>query len=127
MTGLEYSNQKTFKLYNGVYCHNFSEYEIENSLSGYAEKGYIPYNITTDSNYYYMIRETGGIITGAYVDDSNPEEVGVNPYYNSNRGTESYVMELGYITNSSDFDIISNKQQEFANAIIKTFKENLLK
>ena len=127
MTGLEYSNQKTFKLYDGVYCHNFSEYEIENSLKGYEEKGYTPYNITTNSNYYYMIRETGGIITGAYVDDSNPEKVGVNPYYNSNRGTESYVMELGYITNSNDFDIISNKQNEFTNAIVKTIQENLLK
>ena len=127
MTGLEYSSQKTFKLYNGVYCHNFSEYEIENSLKGYEEKNYNPYNITTDSNYYYMIRETGGIITGAYVDDSNPEKVGVNPYYNSNRGTESYVLELGYITNSNDFDIISNKQTEFTDAIVKTFEENLLK
>ena len=74
-----------------------------------------------------MIRETGGIITGAYVDDSNPEKVGVNPYYNSNRGTESYVLELGYITNSNDFDIISNKQTEFTDAIVKTFEENLLK
>lgn len=125
MTGMEYSKQKTYKLFNGVYSHNFSETEIQNSLAGYEEKGYEPYNITTDSNYYYMIRETGGIVTGAYVDDSNPEKVGVNPYYKSNRGTESYVLELGYITNSADFDIIKNKQEDIADAIVKSIKENL--
>ena len=127
MTGLEYSNQKTYKLYNGVYSHNFSETEIASSLEGYEEKEYEPYNITTNSNYYYMIRETGGIVTGAYIDDSNPDKVGVNPYYNSNRGSESYVLELGYITNSSDFDIIKNKQDAIANAIVKSIKENMLK
>ena len=127
MTGIEYSNQKTYKLYNGVYSHNFSETEIANSLEGYEEKEYEPYNITTNSNYYYMIRETGGIVTGAYIDDSNPDKVGVNPYYNSNRGSESYVLELGYITNSSDFDIIKNKQDAIANAIVKSIKENMLK
>lgn len=127
MTGIEYSSQKTYKLYNGVYSHNFSETEIANSLAGYEEKEYEPYNITTNSNYYYMIRETGGIVTGAYVDDSNPEKVGVNPYYNSNRGSESYVLELGYITNSSDFEVIQNKQDSIADAIVKTIKENMLK
>ena len=127
MTGINYSTQRTYKLYNGVYSHSFSETEIENSLKGYEEKNYQPYNVTTNSNYYYMIRETGGIITGAYVDDSNPDEVGVNPYYNSNRGTESYVLELGYITNSNDFEIIQNKQDTIADAIVKTIKENMLK
>ena len=33
-----------------------------------------------------MIRETGGYMTGAYVDDSNISEAGANPYYNSNIG-----------------------------------------
>ena len=127
MTGINYSTQRTYKLYNGIYNHNFSETEIENSLKGYEEKNYQPYNITTNSNYYYMIRETGGIVTGAYVDDSNPDEVGVNPYYNSNRGTESYVLELGYITNSNDFEVIKNKQDVIADAIVKTIKENMLK
>lgn len=126
-TGINYSKKKTFRLFEGVYCHNFTETEIENALEGYKEKNYKPYNITTNSNYYYMIRETGGIITGAYVDDSNPDKVGVNPYYDSNKGAEAYVLELGYITNSSDLDKIKTKQEEIANAIVKSIKQSLLK
>jgi len=127
MTGLSYSNQKTYKLYNGIYMRSFSESEIISSLEGYNKKGYVPYNITTKSNYYYIIRETGGIVTGAYVDDSNLEKVGQNPYYNSNRGSESYVLELGYITNSGDFAIIESKHEEFADALLMSVKENMLK
>ena len=56
-------------------------------------------------------------MTGAYVDDSNPEKVGINPYYNSNIGNESYLLELGYISNSSDLNIISNNIDEIAKAI----------
>ena len=49
-----------------------------------------------------MIREIGGIITGAYIDDRNKETVGYNPYYKSNVGVEGYLLELGYLTNSND-------------------------
>lgn len=125
-TGLEISPRKTYKLEDGIYGHNFSEYDIQNSLDNYEKKGYTPYNITTKSNYYYMIRETGGIVTGAYVDDKN-EKVGYNPYYNSNTGAEAYVLELGYITNSEDLEIIKNKHQEFALAITNSVTASLEK
>lgn len=115
-TGLTISPRKTYKLEDGIYGHNFTQSDIENSLANYVKKGYEPYNITTNSNYYFMIRETGGIVTGAYVDDKN-EKVGYNPYYNSNTGAEAYVLELGYITNSDDFEVIKNKHEEYAKAI----------
>ena len=73
-----------------------------------------------------MIRETGGIVTGAYVDDKN-EKVGYNPYYNSNTGAEAYVLELGYITNKEDQEIIKNKHQEFALAIANSVTASLEK
>lgn len=120
-TKMTSSTNKTHRMEDGIYTHTFSEYEVESALKGYDTKGYKRYNVTTESNYLYMIRETGGIMTGAYVDDSNPEKVGVNPYYNSNVGTESYLIELGYITNSSDIDIIQNKEKEYANAIALAF------
>lgn len=116
-TELDYSTNKLYKFYNGIYSRNFSESDIASSLQGYENKGYDPYDLTTNSNYYYMIRETGGFMTGAYVDDSNPEKVGINPYYNSNIGNESYLLELGYISNSSDLNIISNNIDEIAKAI----------
>lgn len=103
----------------GIYTHNFSEYEISRALEGYKTKGYKPYKVTENSNYLYMIRETGGFMTGAYVDDSNPESVGVNKYYNSNIGTESYLLEMGYLTNTTDLDILVNKQEEYTDAIAK--------
>ena len=72
-----------------------------------------------------MIRESGGIITGAYVDDSNPEKVGVNKYYKSNVGTEAYVIILGYISNKEDIDIIVNKKDDYINAIADAIIEKL--
>ena len=125
-TGVNYSTQKTYKMFNGIYTHNFSEKEIESSSKKMIDKGRKPYDITTNSNYLYMIRETGGFMTGAYVDDRNEEQV-ANDYYNSNIGAESYLLELCYLTNKSDLEIIKNKQNEYINAISNTIKDNLIK
>lgn len=122
LSGLSISSNKTNKISDGIYTKNFTETDIQNSLNGYKEKGINAYDITTDANYYYMIRETGGIVTGAYVDGRN-ESILANPYYNSNRGTEAYVLELGYITNDTDLDIIVNKQNEFIEAITNSFND----
>lgn len=116
-TELSPSTNRLFKVSDGVYTHNFTDSEIDSSLKGYEDKGYKAYNVTKNSNYLYMIRETGGYMTGAYVDDSNPEKVGVNPYYNSNIGNEAYLLEIGYISNSSDLEIILNSEDKLAKAI----------
>lgn len=116
-TDLDYSTNKLYKKYNGVYTHNFTKSEVESSLEGYDKKGYTPYNVTEKSNYLYMIRETGGYLTGAYIDDSNPDKVGVNPYYNSNIVNESYLLELGYLSNQSDLSIILESTDNIAKAI----------
>lgn len=109
----------------GIYTHNFTESEIAENMDYYDQKGYKHYNVTTDSNYLYMIRESGGIMTGAYVDDSNPEKVGVNKYYNSNIGAEAYIIDLGYLTNQDDFNAITNNQDAYAEAISNTIIEEL--
>lgn len=107
-TGLGYSNNKINKVENSIYSRNFTELDVEDSIKDYKNGDLTPYDITTNSNYYYIIRETGGIITGAYVDDRNDEIVG-NPYTLSNVGTETYLLELGYISNINDLNnIISN-------------------
>ena len=71
-----------------------------------------------------MIRETGGIVTGAYVSDLN-ENVGYNPYYNSNTGAEAYIIEFGYITNKDDNEIIKSEESSFAKAVAKAVTDNL--
>ena len=116
-TGLGYSSNKLYKMFNGVYTHNFTEEEIEDSLAGYEKKGYKAYNVTENSNYLYMIRETGGYLTGAYVDDSNPDKVGINPYYKNNIANESYLLELGYLSNKSDLEILIESKDTLAKAI----------
>lgn len=123
-TGLELSNRKVYKVDDGVYSHNFTDDEIASNKDNQIEKGYKPYDITTNSNYFYMIRETGGIVTGAYVDDRNEEIIG-NPYYDSNIGSESYILELGYITSNSNLNNLLNKEDKYVDAIVDSIKDNL--
>ena len=110
-TNIETSPSTYNRIDYGIYSHNFNNQEINQNMYYYKQKGYKAYNVTTNSNYMYMIRESGGIITGAYVDDSNPDKVGVNKYYKSNVGTETYVIDIGSISNSEDLNIITNKQE----------------
>lgn len=122
-TSIEYSNRKTFKMFDGVYTHNFTETEIEQSNQEAIEKGYNPYDITTSSSYLYMIRETGGIMTGAYVDSRN-EKQDANNYYNANIGTEAYLLEMCYLSNSNDIALLQKEQTEYVEAISKAIISN---
>ena len=124
-TGMPTSQSTYTRIDYGIYSHNFTTREINDNMYYYDKRGYKRYKVTTDSNYEYMIRESGGIITGAYVDDSNPEKVGVNKYYKSNVGTEAYVLNIGYISNAEDLDIIVNKQDKYVDAISSVIIEKL--
>lgn len=126
-SGLNYSTNKLNKMFNGIYTRNFTESDVNESLREYEQKGYVPYNVTTKANYYYMIRETGGFMTGAYVDDSNSEQVLPNPYYNSNIGNEAYLLELGYISNANDVDVIVNGYDGIAKAVADAIIEEINK
>lgn len=127
MTDIRYSNNKINKIDNGIYSRNFTNLEVEDSINDYIEYDLEPYDVTTNSNYYYMIRETGGIVTGAYVDDRNSEILS-NPYVLSNVGTEAYLLELGYLSNKNDLNNMINNTDKFVDAIaisIKSlYKEN---
>ncbi len=124
-TNLKTSAVTNYRIDYGIYTHNFTKKEIAENMAYYKQKGYKPYNVTTKSNYMYMIRESGGIITGAYVDNSNPEKVGVNKYYNSNIGVEAYIIDLGYLTNREDFNAITKNKDAYAEAIANTIIEEL--
>jgi len=121
LAGTNYSKNAINKVFDGVYTRIFTESDISKSLNEYKQKKMNPYDITTKSNYYFIIRETGGIVTGAYVDDRN-EEISGNPYYNSNVGCEAYLLELGYLTNKGDIDNINNNLDKYTSAIADTFK-----
>lgn len=125
-TGLKTTISTNHRIDYGIYSHNFTENEVQNKLEYYDNRGYKRYNVTTNSNYLYMIRETGGIITGAYIDESNPEQIGVNPYYKSNVGSETYVINLGYLTNKNDITALTTNQDAYATAIANTIIEELI-
>ncbi len=126
-TDLSYSTNKLYRVFNGIYTRNFTESEIESSNEEYESKGYKPFNITTKSNYYYMVRETGGFMTGAYVSDINDAKVGSNPYYNSNVANESYLLELCYLSNDSDLQILVNNPDSIAKAVADTIVKEIYK
>ena len=68
-----------------------------------------------------MIRETGGIITGAYVDGRN-DKILSNPYTKSNVGTEAYLLELGYLSNKNDLNNMINNMDKFVEAMAVSIK-----
>lgn len=115
-TGLRYSSSGINRVYQGIYTRKFTQWDVNSSKREYESKNLKPYDITTNSIYYYIIRETGGIITGAYVDDRNEKIVG-NPYCYSNVGTETYLLELGYISNRNDLDNMKTKMDNYVMAI----------
>ncbi len=122
MANTTYSTRDTDKVSNGVYVRTFTENEITESAKNARKKGFEPYNITTSTPYLYMIREVGGMITGAYIDGRN-KDYGTNLYCNSNIGVESYLIELGYIINKTDLSNMLNNESSYIEAITKSIQE----
>lgn len=119
-----FSHNESFKIKDGVYIRTFTKNDINSSITTAKEKGYNPYPITTDTTYYFMIRETGGIATGAYVDGRN-KSYDKNPYYNNNIGSESYLMELGFINYQKDLNNLLYNQEGYINGIVEAIKEEI--
>lgn len=118
-----FSSNKINKVFNGIYTRTFTDYDIAISKKENSENGKKDYDVTTKSNYYFMIRETGGIMTGAYVDNRNEPKVLGNPYYDSNIGSEAYLIELGYLTNNNDINNIDKNMDNYVNAIASSFSK----
>lgn len=112
----KYSPNEIDKVYDGVYVRTFTKEEIEDSNKSAKEDGYENYNLTEDTPYLFMIRETGAKITNAYVDGRN-KEYGKNLYYNSSIGNESYLLELGYINSDIDLNNLLNNKDGYIKAI----------
>lgn len=124
-TSTKFSSNVSNKVDKGVYLRTLTKSDLQTMEDDAKKDGYKPYErANTDSTYYYMIRETGGIITGAYVDGRNPKKEG-NPYYNSNHGCESYLVELGYVSSNVNLNILLTEKEKYIEAIEKMVKEYL--
>ena len=120
-TGSYYSELNSFKKSNGVYVRNYTNADILAFNSRANKSGYEPYNITTSTPYLYIIRETGGIATGAFVDGRN-KSYGTNKYYNSNVGIEAYSIQLGYMGIKNDFNNVFSKPDNYISGITQSIK-----
>lgn len=119
----KYSNlEASYKVSDGVYARTFKDFEIEESIQEAIKKGYEPYNITTDTPYLYMLRETGGIATKAYVDGRNTG-FGSNMFVNSNIGVEAFLLELGYLNNDEELQKLVNEKDNYVDGIVASIKE----
>ena len=111
--GTGYSTMETDKVEEGVYVRTIEIQNYRNRSSYFRT-----YNGIFDSiPYLYIIREIGGIATGAYVDGTN-KAYGVNEYLNSNVGVEGYLVELGYINVDEDLDNILENEDLYMKAIV---------
>lgn len=108
-----YSEMETDKQEDGVYIRTI-EIENRNSSTFRGYKG-----IYNSVPYLFIIREIGGISTGAYVNGSNPN-YNENIYRNSNVGVEGYLIELGYMNVKSDLMNVLNNGDSYVQAIVDT-------
>ena len=104
-----YSRMENFKEENGVYVRTIEVNRNNNTFRDY--KG-----IYDEVPYLFIIREIGGIATGAYVNGTN-SSYGENIYRNSNVGVEGYLIELGYMNVNSDLRNVLNNGDSYMQAI----------
>lgn len=116
-----YSINPMNKVLNGVYMRVYSKADKDSIKTEAKRYGYEPYVVGDDVTYYYFIREAGGIMTKAFSDGRNPKYK-ENIYRNRNQAVESYLCELGYISNNTDLKNIINNQDGY----IKALKESIL-
>lgn len=118
----EYSSMSTYKVKPGVYVRNFTTNDITTMEATAENSNYEPYEVTENTPYLFMIRETGGIITGAFADGRN-DAYGANRFIDSNNGIETYILELGYISETEDLDNLLENQDGYIDGIINAVKE----
>lgn len=109
---------------NGVYVRNFTNVDIKALQNRAKKNNYEPYEIDTSTPYFYIIRETGGIATKAYVDGRNTS-FGKNKYYNSNIGIETYLVNLGYSKIEEDMSNLNSNYASYMQAIADSIKSTL--
>jgi len=117
--------EATYREADGIYVRTFKDWEKEEAKEDARKGGYKPYTITDYTPYLYMLRETGGIATGAYVDGRN-KNYGTNKYCNSNVGVEAYLLELGYINHNKNRQNLLQNQDGYVKGIVETIKSEIL-
>ena len=108
----KYSQMETYKEDDGVYVRTIEVDDYEEDSRWLFES--IPY--------LFIIREIGGIATGAYSDGSS-SIYSENIYRNSNIGVEGYLVELGYMNVDDDLDNILQNNRLYMKAITESIRD----
>ena len=107
---------KLLKKKNGVYVRTIEiEDRTSNTFRDYS-------GIYDSAPYLFIIREIGGIATGAYVNGSN-SNYSENIYRNSNVGVEGYLIELVYINVDEDLRNILRNREMYMKAITDSIND----
>lgn len=113
-----YSKNRYNWVDDGVYIRTYAKDDIKKTLNDSIKGNWPMYETVNEkTTYYYFIRETGGIITNAVNDGRNPEYP-KNDYYDSNHGTESYLLELGYISSANNLKHLINEKEGYIKGIV---------
>ena len=115
-SGTRYSTNHSFKVQDGVYMRTLQNIDLQESYETAITNGYEPYDISTKTTYYFIIRETGGYMSGAYKDARDGSAY--NNYVDSNVGMESYLLELGYLTSKKDINNIKDNIDGYVDGIV---------
>ena len=124
MASSSYSPNPVGLVKDGVYALTFDQKTIDECIQEAIDGNYEPYAMTLETPLFFMIREVGGICTGAYM-DGREKSKGINPYYNSNIVAEPYLLELGYMSNNEDINNVVNNTNSYIEAITKGIKDYL--
>ena len=112
------STKQLYRVSDGIYQRFFTEEEI-------LEDDVQPSNKTTETIYYYYLREVGGISTHATNDGRYIPTYSKNEHYNSNNTAESYLFELGYMDNYSDLLNIMQNTSGYAEGLATAISKYL--
>lgn len=118
------SNNTFNKVEPGIYTRTFSQNEIDDVHEGNVKDNMPKYDITTKTNYYFIIRETGGYMTGAYVEYDTPN-YSKNIYANHNRGVESYIIEFAYINRLDNINFFEKNYNKYIEAVSQSILTKL--
>lgn len=125
VTNAKYSGFAYYKKAEGSYQRHFTKSEIQNAKQDAITRGYHYYeNVDVDTDYYFFMRELGGIATNAMIDGRN-KKFGVNQYLLSNQGIESIIVESGYICVAKDARDIHRNMDIYSNAIVTAIEKRL--
>ncbi len=122
-TGTNYSTNRAFKKQDGVYTRTLQDIDLKENYETALANGYKPYDVSNETTYYFIIRETGGYMSGAYKDSRDGAPY--NHYVNSNVGMESYLLELGYLTSKKDVNNLKNNLDAYVDGIVDAMLEEL--